>query len=365
MLRNGVLLAILANALIGVSLVWDKVLLRRPATRSVANYVFWLGAMSILGLALMPFGFHMPAAGAALLGFGAGIIHLIANFFYYQALKAGEASHTLAIMGGLSPTATVLIALALVKQPLGGHGLTGFVLMVAGGFVMFLAERIAWRKILAPVLFSAAFFGLTNVLQKLVFEETGFITGYVFFTLGTFAGSMLLLVRGAWRRQIFRQSKEAPPRSRFWYFVNRFVSGAGSFLIFAAISRASPAVVDAISGLRYAIIFVGAWLITSYRPLWLREEFKGWTLIAKAAGTVLVVAGLVVVGIEGEADVAALERQNFFAQRIEIDAPPLHIADISEVRCLRRAMADQYVPVRQFAAAHAFEKIVHVIEIEV
>src|SRR5438045_3167270 len=103
MLRNGVLIAILANALIGISLVWDKVLLRRPETRSVPSYVFWLGAMSIFGLALAPFGFHMPAARPALLGFGAGIIHLVANFFYYQALKAGEASNTLAIMGGLSP----------------------------------------------------------------------------------------------------------------------------------------------------------------------------------------------------------------------------------------------------------------------
>src|SRR5690349_3629804 len=164
MLRNGVLIAILANALIGISLVWDKVLLRRPATRSVASYVFWLGAMSIFGLALIPFGFRMPELKFALLGFGAGIVHLIANFFYYQALQEGEASHTLAIMGGLSPMATVLIALALMKQPLGGHGAAGFVLMVAGGFVMFLAERIAWHKILAPVLLSAGFFGLTNVL---------------------------------------------------------------------------------------------------------------------------------------------------------------------------------------------------------
>jgi drug/metabolite transporter (DMT)-like permease len=300
MLRNGVLIALLANSLIGISLVWDKVLLRRPATRSVAGYVFWLGAMSIFGLALAPFGFHMPGARPALLGFGTGIVHLAANYFYYQALQAGEASDTLAVMGGLSPTATVLIALALIKQPLGGHGPGGFALMVAGGFVMFLAERVPWRAILPPVVLSAGLFGLTNVLQKLVFDQTGFVTGYVFFTLGTFAGALLLLLRPSWRRQIFRKSKEAPPRSRFWYFVNRFLSGVGSFLIFVAISRASPAVVDAISGIRYAFIFAGAWLITRYRPRWLQEEFHGWTLVAKTAGTILVIAGLVIVGLEGE-----------------------------------------------------------------
>jgi hypothetical protein len=64
-----------------------------------------LGGMSIFGLALIPFGFHMPAAGAALPGSGAGMIHLMANFFYYQAPKAGAASHTLACICGLSPAA--------------------------------------------------------------------------------------------------------------------------------------------------------------------------------------------------------------------------------------------------------------------
>jgi uncharacterized membrane protein len=296
---NGVLIAILANTLIGLSLVWDKILLRRPETRSVVNYVFWLGAMSIFGLALLPFGFRMPPARLAWLGFGTGILHLIANFFYYEALEAGEASHALAIMGGLSPTATALIALALLQQPLGGHGIAGFLMMVSGGFVMFLAEKLAWRKILAPVLLSAGCFGLTNVLQKVVFDETDFVTGYVFFTLGTFAGSLLLLAPPEWRRQIFLKSKEAPASSRFWYFVNRFVSGVGSFLIFVAISRGSPAVVDAIAGLRYVLIFLGAWLITRYWPHWLHEEFTGWALVMKTVGTVLVVAGLVWVGLEG------------------------------------------------------------------
>jgi drug/metabolite transporter (DMT)-like permease len=331
MLRNGVLIAILANGLIGVSLVWDKVLLDRRETRSVVNYVFWLGAMSILGLALIPFGFKMPGWEPALLGFGAGVVHLIANFFYYQALNSGEASETLAIMGGLSPTATVLIAIPLLNQPLGNHNVLGFALMVGGGFVMFLSEPVPWKKILLPVVVSAATFGLTNVMQKLVFNQTGFVTGYVFFTLGTFAGAMLLLVRRPWRERIFKQSKEAPPRSKFWYFVNRFVSGVGSFLIFAAISRASPAVVDAISGMRYAIIFLGAWLLTKFKPQWLREEFTGWTLAGKTIGTVLVVAGLVIVGLEDQTDAAASERQNLFAHRIEIDAPLLHIRDIPQV----------------------------------
>jgi drug/metabolite transporter (DMT)-like permease len=108
-----------------------------------------------------------------------------------------------------------------------------------------------------------------------------------------------LLIPGSWRKQIFAESGQDNPRNRFWYFVNRFVSGVGSFLIFYAISLAHPAIVDAISGVRYVIIFLGALLLTKLKPMWLEERFRGWQLFTKAAATALVVAGLVMVGIAG------------------------------------------------------------------
>jgi drug/metabolite transporter (DMT)-like permease len=296
---SGILIAIIANGTIGISLVWDKILLRKPETRNLASYVFWLGAMSILGLALIPFGFKTPSPRMAWLGFGTGMIHLAANWFYYRALKFGEASQSLAIVGGFAPLATVLVAMGLLSSPTQPVEWIAFALMVLGGFVMFLSEKLNLRQVLPSVLWAAGLFGLTNVLQKLVFNATGFVTGYVFFTLGTFAGAMALLLRPIWRKQIFQHSEEASPRSKLWYFVNRFVSGVGSFLIFVAISRANPAIVDAISGLRYVIIFVGAYLFTKFKPGVLREDFRRWVLIGKSVATALVIAGLAVLAAAG------------------------------------------------------------------
>src|SRR5580704_14267397 len=89
-IRNGIFVAIIAHGLIGATLVWDKVLLRRPETRNLFSYVFWLGFISIFGLALAPFGFQMPKAPVVALAFGAGLLHMAAMFDYYAALKAGE-----------------------------------------------------------------------------------------------------------------------------------------------------------------------------------------------------------------------------------------------------------------------------------
>jgi uncharacterized membrane protein len=297
--KNGIFIAIIAHGLIGISLVWDKVLLRQPETKNLVSYVFWLGALSVFGLLLIPFGFRMPELWVAVVAFAAGALQLVAVYFYYAALKGGEASQTLAIMGGFSPVATALIGIPFLHQGLGGDKLTGFILMVAGGFVMFFSERINVRSVLPQILLASGSFGLVNVLEKLVFERTNFVSGYVFLTVGTFVGTLFLLTRASWRKQISESSGGAEPSSRFWYMVNRLMAGVGSFLIYYAISLENPAVVDAITAVRYVIIFLGAYLVTKLKPRWLEEDFAGVVLIGKTVATLLVVAGLVILGLQG------------------------------------------------------------------
>ncbi len=299
-LSNGVFIALIAHGLIGISLVWDKVLLKQPETKNLVSYVFWLGAISVFGLALIPFGFKTPPTWVAGLAFGTGILHLIAVYFYYAALKAGEASQTLAVMGGFSPVATALIGIPLLRSQLGGYSLIAFALLSAGGFVMFFAERVPLRKMLFRVLMASIAFGLVNVLEKLVYENTNFVSGYVFFTFGTFIAAMAMLILPNWRSQIKKESDNAEPSSRFWYFVNRFVAGVGSFLIFYAISLTNPALVDSITAVRYVIIFLGAYALTKLRPVWLCENFTGKVLLSKAGATLMVIAGLVILGYTGK-----------------------------------------------------------------
>ncbi|HEX4230164.1 MAG TPA: EamA family transporter [Bryobacteraceae bacterium] len=295
---NGILIALIAHGLIGISLVWDKVLLKRKGTQNLLAYVFWLGVISIFGVVLVFFGFKWPTYKLAALAFTAGLLDLIASFFYYSALKSGEASDELAAMGGFGPVLTALISIPLLKTTIGGD-LAGFILLTLGGFTMFFAEKVPLRKMLPKIVLAAGGFGLMNVIQKIVFNNTNFVSGYVFFTLGTFFGSIALLIPPSWRRQIFETSEEVQPTSKFWYMFNRFLAGIGSFLVVYALSHTSPSLVQAISGARYAIIFLGAYMITQFRPSWFREDFTGRALVAKVAGTCLVIAGLVLVGLHG------------------------------------------------------------------
>lgn len=105
----------------------------------------------------------------------------------------------------------------------------------------------------------------------------------------------------AWRREIFERTEQAPPRSKAGYMLNRLVAGVGSILVVYAISRTSPSMVEAISGVRYVVVFVGAFAVTRWRPLWFREDFTRRALLAKILGTGMIVSGLVLAGLHGSA----------------------------------------------------------------
>ena len=85
------LIAVVAHGLAGISPIWNGPL-QKKGMQSLASYVFWPGAMSIIALVLIPFGFHMPSWHTIAIAVAAGLIDLVAVHFYYAALKAGEAS---------------------------------------------------------------------------------------------------------------------------------------------------------------------------------------------------------------------------------------------------------------------------------
>ena len=68
------------------------------------------------------------------------------------------------------------------------------------------------------MLLAAGFLGLVNVLQKQVQDHSYFVTGYVWFIIGTFAAAMALLSRSSRRKQILSESGQDDPRNRYFLF---------------------------------------------------------------------------------------------------------------------------------------------------
>ena len=288
------LVAVAAQFILGTSAVFDKLILKRGFLDPWA-YTFWLGLLGLFSLVLLPFGFHLVPLEIFVLALLAGAAFLLAVLFMFLSLHRGEASETLPIIGGLSPIFTLFGGILLLEDKLSFVDLVGFGLLVGGSLLLFLlGGSRKWVRSASLLIFSAMLFGFSNVLTKLVFDETNFATGFILIKLGGFLVVLMFLASPLKRLSILRSGSGAAPKNKAFYLLNRGYAGVGSLLVNVAIFLAHPALVDATQSLRYIIIFLASWFL-------LKEVSKGKMLAGKIVATVLVGLGFLWLGVAGYA----------------------------------------------------------------
>lgn len=284
------LVAILAQIVLGTSAVFDKFLLRRKFFDPLV-YTFWLGLLGIFALIILPFGFGLLSLNTIAIAIIAGALFVLAMLFLFYSLDYSEASATLPVIGGFSPVFTLIIGYFLMGSFLGFGELSAFFFLVLGGVVLFLVEKKELRFLsFIFITASALSFGLSNVLSKIVFQAGPFVPGFVWIKIGGVIFVLFLLLRKSFRQRIFSSSRQAKTKYHFLYFANRAYAGAGSILVYFAISLAHPAIVDATQSLKYIVIFFCAWLL-------LKERFKGKILAGKIIATIFIAFGILWLGL--------------------------------------------------------------------
>ncbi len=305
---NGIFWALLGQLFLGLSLVIDKILLdQKPKKDQVLSYIFWIGLLNFVGLLFAPFGFAVPSTTTILLSLLAGAIFLASLATYYIALAKGGVSSTLAIIGGFAPIATYLIAGFFSFSPFNVAEGIAFALLVIGGLILFFTEKIDFKKIFLWIILASLFIGLADVSQKLTFNTANFVTVFVLMKLFTGMIALGLLMIPSLRKKILTSSIDTSHKYRILYFLNRALSGASSFLIFYGISlEAQPALIESLSGVRFALIFLIAFAVSKIKPSWLNEKFHGWVLAGKIVATILILLGLLGLGLQKNYESRAL-----------------------------------------------------------
>ncbi len=270
--------ALFGQALIAISAIFDKVLLKRAVPRPL-QYAFGVGILAFLPLFLAPFGFQLPSLIATVMAFVAGAAFFWALYFGFKALKNAEAIEALSAISGFSPIFTLIFSFFILGVDLSTGELVAFGLLAVGSAIF------SWRFI-GTALTASGLFGLSNALHKSVFLQTNFITGLVAVQAGVFLSAISLLLFPKIRQALITKSVEKP-KNIILYLLNRAASAGGAFLVTMALFLGHPALVDASSSFRFLIIFAAALLI-------LKASFHGRILKEKIAATTLVVIGIIV-----------------------------------------------------------------------
>lgn len=279
------LIAIFGQIILGTAAVADKLLLRTHVPDPVV-YTFWIGVLGIFSALLLPFGFMHLSFSFILVGLGSGVVFILSLLILYTVLAKTKASSSLPFIAALIPLCTLPISAVLISAQVSAMDIIGILFLIAGALFFFFAENYALRMRLTLLMIaSAALYGFSSVLQKIVFEHTNFITGFFWAKMGEVLGALFLLVLPSVRKRILRASITITGANRAWYAANRMWASSGSLLLNIAIFLSHPALVQSTQSFRYVVIFIASWVI-------LREQSRGKKLWLKIFATMLIILGI-------------------------------------------------------------------------
>jgi len=281
----------LLNAL---AFLMDKFLLSSKRIPSPFVYAFFIGALGILALVLIPFGVTVPSNIEMARALIAGATFVLALVFFFAGLKENEASRVVPLTGGLVPAFTFALAYLFLGERLGQIEILAFAALVVGGVLITIERKgKSSTKGYVYAVVAALIFAVSFVITKQVFIEQNFVSGFVWSRIGGFATALLFLLIPEARYGILHQPKQKGTGSTTALFLTGQVAGALGFtLVNYAISLASVSLVNAMQGAQYAFLLVMVGLLSRKFPKILSERLSGWVLVQKIMAIILISIGI-------------------------------------------------------------------------
>lgn len=288
-------LAIGSYFLSALASVIDKILLRGRVTNPLA-FTFYTGVSSVGVLILIPFGFSFLSFTTTFFAFLAGGVFLAALLFLYTALRYGDASRVVPLVGALTPLVTLGISYFIDWVPPPRAELLAIFFFVVGGLLIsFDVDRRGKSRfdvfVLFVALLSAIAMGSMFELSKVVYSRAPFFPGFIWMRMGSFLAALFMLFVPAFRASIFSSARTLRVSSGGILLFNK-VLGAIAFLVLNyAVSLGNESVVSAMRGFEFLFVFAVVYFLSRSLPYILKESFDARVLIYKITGVVLIGIG--------------------------------------------------------------------------
>lgn len=294
--------ALAAYVLFAAATITDKYLLAKPIP-DARVYAFYTGALGLFAFFLAPFGFFIPQDIFILFGILAGVIFLVALFLFFFALQREEVSRVGIALGGLTPLFTLLLVYVGTRSLPDTQELFAFALLVVGSIIILLEN---FRKlshhafVFALVTASSFLFGLYFLIAKFLFENLSFINAFLWIKLGGAFAALFFLFSSDVRKMLFHHKKSLPKTAGGIFIAKNAAGGIAALLQHLAIAAArfgEIALVNALQGVQFALVFLGVVFLTKKFPEVVREKIDREAMIVKAAGTAFIIGGIITLAL--------------------------------------------------------------------
>ena len=297
-----ILIAISAYFIFAITALIDKYILTGPI-KSPKIYVFYVGLINVLALALIPFvNFSVPKFSQILISFLAGAFFILGLFAFFRALKFFEASRIVPAIGGFLPlfTFTLIYIVSLGKEIFCQSDFFAFVMLIFGSVIISLNNKKFTIKSIQMSLIAAFLFSLAFIFTKFVYLEQPFWSGFIWMRFGGFLAGLCFLFSKEVRDELFKNRIISNPKTYKIFFLNQGL-GASAFILQNWAIALAPlvylSVINALQGVQYVFLFIFAIFLSLKFPQIIKEEISKKILFQKIFAILFITAGLAILAI--------------------------------------------------------------------
>ncbi|MFA6094463.1 MAG: hypothetical protein WC757_01070 [Candidatus Paceibacterota bacterium] len=270
-----------------------------------AVYAFYTTIFSAITVVLLPF-FGFPHNIDLLWSLGSGISFGLGVWAMYIAFRHGEASHLTPLVGAVVAVATAILSYFVLNTSFSPHEKIGLTLLIGASFFLSYEKSNREKGLYLGFLWaiiSGLLFAFSHISAKHIYTLYPFINGLIWTksSIGIVGIAIILIPR--FRKQIFNKKVAIPEQSQqqpvekqkgsITKFATTKTLGIVSTLcIQYAIAIGSVAIVNALAGLQYVLVFIFIFLLTKMRPKIFSEDFTRKEFIMQTLAIVLIVTGL-------------------------------------------------------------------------
>lgn len=296
------LIVIIAHLLNAGAFLVDKFLLAKAVPKP-AVYAFWIGALGLFAVVLLPFGSLVFTGREVAFALLAGLTFEIALLFFFGALRRLETSRVVPVVGGLQPFIIFLLSYAFLGERLTQGELVAFILLLMGSVVISYDTDVVTERETAKrrrgwlyAFVATLLFAVSYALTKHVFAIQPFVSGFVWIRIGAFLTVLLFLLRREWRHDILGKQERPKGKLGLLFLGGQSAGAVSAILLNYAISLASVTIITAMQGMQYVFLFLIA-MVLGRRYAQLRERLSTAIVLRKSSAIILIGGGLVLLAM--------------------------------------------------------------------
>lgn len=308
---------IFAYFLNSIAVLIDKFLLTDEIPNPIV-YVFYFSAFSLIVLGLLPF-IPPPPIWVFILASISTLSWTTGAFFMFTALKQGQASRVIPVIGTLIPL-ILLFFYGNLAHSISYNEIWASAFLTLGLVVLifpFLKGRILAYELFLEIV-SSVLFAASYIILKQAYTGGPFLSVLVYSRLILIPVGLMLLSFKHTRHLIFGvRGKKIVLFSKFGllFLFGQVAGGSAELLLLYSISLANPSLVNSLQGVQYVFLFIFSLILGRKLPKIFQEKLNLGNIVSKLLGIVLIFMGLLILGLSSSKKALSLEFGVSFSPR--------------------------------------------------